>query len=331
MAWSGINDQYIAASSTGGAISIFSVQGQTRRQVWSSTEGSRAVNRLSWHCNDGNMLSSAHQDGSVKIWDHREKQDGGLVKSLHPRFDAARNIQFDPFHDHIVAGSFENGHVVLWDLRATEQPFYKLVAHVSSVQALAWSRSTEWLLASGGRDTLIKIWDLSSALGSSGGTNTTEVEIHAQPTKPIYTMTTVAPVGQVAWRNIAFDPFQLASAATGDRSNVSVWKPGYNGISACELRGHGSDPCNGFAWLDTPSVYFQDSDASASPSPSSSSLSGTNQHIISVGKDGLVAVQDLRNGYFPRQHIARNVTAISSRGHVAFQRSNLHKVLRNCL
>jgi hypothetical protein len=55
-----------------------------------------------------------------------------------------------------------------------------------------------------------------------------------------------------------------------------------------------------------------------------------NQHIVSVGKDGLVALQDIRNGYFPRQHISRNVAAISARGHVAFQLSNVHKV-RHCI
>ena len=50
------------------------------------------------------------------------------------------------------------------------------------------------------------------------------------------------------------------------------------------------------------------------------------QHIASISKDGIVMIQDVRNSYFPRQHISRNVTAISARGHVAYQRSNVLKV-----
>lgn len=47
------------------------------------------------------------------------------------------------------------------------------------------------------------------------------------------------------------------------------------------------------------------------------------QHVLSVGKNGTMLVQDVRNGYFPRQHISPCVTAISSQGHVAFQRGEV--------
>jgi hypothetical protein len=51
-----------------------------------------------------------------------------------------------------------------------------------------------------------------------------------------------------------------------------------------------------------------------------------NQHILSVGKDGKMLVQDLRNAYFPRRHISACVTAISSRGDVAYQRAKIERV-----
>jgi hypothetical protein len=49
------------------------------------------------------------------------------------------------------------------------------------------------------------------------------------------------------------------------------------------------------------------------------------QHILSSGKDGCLLVQDLRNGTFPRQHIARAVVSISSKGHVAYQRGEVSR------
>jgi hypothetical protein len=52
---------------------------------------------------------------------------------------------------------------------------------------------------------------------------------------------------------------------------------------------------------------------------------GVNQHVISIQKDGKILVQDLRNGYFPRQHMASSVIAISSQGHVAYQTGKIDR------
>lgn len=48
--------------------------------------------------------------------------------------------------------------------------------------------------------------------------------------------------------------------------------------------------------------------------------------MLSVGKDGKMLLQDLRNAYFPRQHIFTNVVALSSSGDVAFHRGNVNKL-----
>jgi hypothetical protein len=59
---------------------------------------------------------------------------------------------------------------------------------------------------------------------------------------------------------------------------------------------------------------------------SSSQFMGAFHHIISAGKDGKVLVQDVRNAYFPGDHMSSNVTAISALGHVAFHRSKISRV-----
>jgi hypothetical protein len=46
-----------------------------------------------------------------------------------------------------------------------------------------------------------------------------------------------------------------------------------------------------------------------------------------VQKDGVILIQDLRNGHFIRQHMPSSVTAISSQGHVAYQRGSIFRVL----
>lgn len=51
--------------------------------------------------------------------------------------------------------------------------------------------------------------------------------------------------------------------------------------------------------------------------------SGIFQHLLTIGKDGSLMVQDLRNAYFPGEHISRHVVAFSAMGHLAYQRGNI--------
>ena len=98
-------------------------------------------------------------------------------------------------------------------------------------------------------------------------------------------------------------------------------------IPLCVLRGHsgGGEACTAIAWIDTPRTAATDAAAatqhsSTSTSTGSSSSSsggglrglGLHQHVLSAGREGRVLVQDAREGYFPREHIARSIAVLSS-------------------
>lgn len=291
-------------------------------------------------------MASAHQDGLIKLWDCRQRQEGNLIKSYQPRADAGRDVQFDPFHDNIVAASFESGSLIMWDRRMADQSWLKISAHINSVQTLAWNPCKEWHLATGGRDMSVKVWDLN------GGTVTDNslAGLPAAPShlplalKAAWQLTTPAVVGRIAWRGITNHPDQIASISVTERSDVSLWKLGFNNIPACIVRGNVDNICVGFAWLDTPGLQVANTIVENPKSTQKkigkslgstigvrddvplASGCGLKQHIITVSKDGMVEIHDVRNGDFPRQRISRNVTAISPHGHVAFQRSNVIKV-----
>ena len=337
----------LAASATNGDVAVFSVDSQVQGKnshLWSSGESTRAVNRICWHYIEPRTIGSAHQDGLVKLWDCRQKTtSASQLKCYQPRADAARDITFDPFHEHIIAASFENGQVMIWDRRAGDIPWMKFSAHLSGAQSLSWSPSSPWTLATGGRDTTIKVWELmaSGHNNHSAGTLSPVEGIATSSHRPQFLINTPSIVSRISWRGTPHHGDQLASMSS-DRGDISVWKLGYNHIPACILRGHQEEPCVGFAWLDSP-VQHSVSAADWSPQDSHSAMIHSaddmefndgnhtphlNQHMVSAGKEGLVAIQDIRNGYFPRQHMSRNVAAISARGHIAFHLSNLHKVAK---
>jgi hypothetical protein len=213
------------------------------------------------------------------------------------------------------------------------------------------------------RDRTVKVWDFNNCSSGvcsgdseepSHNASIPAVAVNAISTganqKPAYVLHTPTAVGRISWR--PFDnsngraPRQQLQLATSspDRGEVSVWDVNMPNIPVCILRGHSGETCTGIAWLDTPAScpvtpsvggpdkskgtrgsFLRRKEATPVTPPVKSESTYLGVYLCS-GKDGQLLIQDLRNGIFPRQHIARSVTTISSRGHVAFQRGDVSRV-----
>lgn len=119
-------------------------------------------------------LASGSADGVVKVWDiqrgfitHVFKGHGGVVSAL------AFNYPFDPSSVHrvekmqLITASVDT-RIRIFDLSAAaaragapSKPEAVLEGHVSVPRALDVSSDGKWLL-SGGRDSVVLIWDISS-------------------------------------------------------------------------------------------------------------------------------------------------------------------------
>ena len=78
--------------------------------------------------------------------------------------------------------------------------------------------------------------------------------------------------------------------------------------------------------IDKQQQLLQHTDSSTTGTRQINPLTSLILGILSSGRDGKVLMQDLRYAFFPNHHISPSVTAISSKGHVAFQRGYVHKV-----
>lgn len=319
--WNQYDQEKIATSATNGMIAVFNINMNNRgggtgslnslRQEWDCGEISRAVNRISWHAYDKYHLLSAHQDGQIKLWDTM-RQKNSCIKVVSGYSDACRDAKFDPFHPNLFAAIYESGILMIWDRRNPDHVLSRISAHAESGLTLEWSPNAQGLLASGSRDKTVKIWDINGLDENAEG----ERPLSTNAARPIHVIHTPAPLESIAWRPSGSDSthskrlFQIATTSSNEsgRGDINVWDATNPNIPACVLRGH-SDGCTGFQWLDTP--------------PLGSNLY---QHIISVGKDNNILVQDVRNGYFPSQHISGHVVAVSAMGYAAFQRGNVYRV-----
>ena len=171
VAWSLYHPERLAASATNGSVVVFNVDytnsGSTNKssRTWESVdEASRAVHKVSWHPSEHNILASACQDGTVKIFDIRQEATTSTTQILSSRADATRDVQFDPYHSYIVAAVFENGSLCIWDRRKNQNQknpsddkdkghtaMFKIAAHTNSTLAIAFCPTKEWVLATGSR------------------------------------------------------------------------------------------------------------------------------------------------------------------------------------
>ena len=319
VSWTSLEEnELLAVSATNGAITVFSVEGGQKKALkhWETTEISRAVNRIDWHPIDRGILAAACQDGAVRTYDCREKSKAAQT-IYSTRADAARDVKFDKFHEHVFSVISENGTLSVWDMRKSDTAKIKIAsAHTSCGLSIAWHPFREWVVATGSRDKTCKIWDLNTVYGD---------ETVSIP-KPTNVLHTAGAVAKIAWRPCLPYQNQLATTSSADR-DVSVWDLDQPNVPICILRGH-EDAVTDFVWLDTPSLSFPST--AVSSSKSNKIVKGGEwgfysvyQHILTASKDSRVLVQDLRGGFFPRQHMASSVTAISSKGHVAFQRGDI--------
>jgi WD40 repeat protein/DNA-binding SARP family transcriptional activator len=116
---------------------------------------------------DGGMLASGGADNVVHIWD---TQSGHALDSLKAQVDMVHSVRFDPTGN-LLASSGADGLVWLWQLNPSVefpsangrrgQAVKVLQGHGGDIRSVAFHPNGR-LLASGGGDSLIQLWDVES-------------------------------------------------------------------------------------------------------------------------------------------------------------------------
>ncbi|KAF2091209.1 WD40 repeat-like protein, partial [Saccharata proteae CBS 121410] len=167
--------------------------------IWSADTGN--VNSL-FDCNDDTYITSVKwsgdgayvacglDNGEVQIWD---VEDGTKLRSMHGH---QQRVGVMGWNKHILSTGDRSGLIFNHDVRIAEHKVAELAGHTHEVCGLEW-RSDGAMLASGGNDNLVNIWDAR---------NLTE----AKHTKTNH---------HAAVKALAWCPWQLNLLATGGGSN----------------------------------------------------------------------------------------------------------------
>ncbi|KNE56400.1 hypothetical protein AMAG_02209 [Allomyces macrogynus ATCC 38327] len=225
----------VATAATNGAIVIWDLNKPGQKMERVINEHTRAVNRIVFHPTDPIKLLSASQDGSMKLWDLRAR--AAAVLSFESKAESVRDVQFSPTGPTEFSAAFESGQIQKWDLRNPKNYERRISGHNGMILGIDYHPNGR-LFATGGRDKMIKIWDLK-----------------ADARKPKYSIQTIASVGRIAWRP-SFDrsTMEIASSSMLTDFRVQVFSLARTHVPKFWFENH-TNVVTGMEWVDADTLW----------------------------------------------------------------------------
>jgi WD40 repeat protein len=110
---------------------------------------------------DGDLVVTAHSDGSMYLWDTQHGQSEALGGD---HSEAVGNVAFYPDGRRVVATSLF-GDTATWDLRERKKLSKQSNMHMQSIHSLAFSPDGRRLITGGSAGESVKLWDVSTGRG----------------------------------------------------------------------------------------------------------------------------------------------------------------------
>lgn len=119
---------------------------------------------LAWNPQKTGHLLSASDDCTICLWDinERTQANGKLQAMTIFRFhtDVVEDVTWHTMHDTLFASVSDDHMLCLWDTRSKEvKPSQSVAASDKEVNCVQYSPFSEFILATGGADRAVKLWD----------------------------------------------------------------------------------------------------------------------------------------------------------------------------
>ncbi|XP_007903057.1 GATOR complex protein WDR24 isoform X2 [Callorhinchus milii] len=232
--WHQVEENLLATAATNGAVVTWNLGKPSRnKQDQLFTEHKRTVNKVCFHPTEGYMLLSGSQDGYMKCFDLRKRES---VSTFSGQSESVRDVQFSIRDYFTFAASFENGNVQIWDIRRPDRYERMFTAHNGPVFCCDWHPDDRGWLATGGRDKMVKVWDMTTTRA-----------------KEIYCVQTIASVARVKWRPEM--KYHLATCSMMVDHNIYVWDVRRPYIPFAMFEEH-KDVTTGIVWRHIHEPYY---------------------------------------------------------------------------
>ncbi|XP_078388148.1 GATOR2 complex protein WDR24-like [Cetorhinus maximus] len=234
VAWHQMEENLLATAATNGAVVTWNLGKQSRnKQDQLYMEHKRTVNKVCFHPVELYILLSGSQDGSMKCFDLRRKES---ICTFSGQSESVRNVHFSARDFFTFAATFENGNVQLWDMRRPDRCERMFTAHNGPVFSCDWHPDDRGCLVTGGRDKMVKVWDLTG-----------------YKAREMYCVQTIASVAHVLWRPDR--KYHIATCSMMVDHNIYVWDVRRPYVPFAMFEEH-KDVTTGIAWRNAHEPHF---------------------------------------------------------------------------
>ncbi|XP_059809700.1 GATOR complex protein WDR24-like isoform X1 [Hypanus sabinus] len=234
VAWHQMDENLLATAATNGAVVTWNLGRPSRnKQDQLFMEHKRTVNKVCFHPLELNILLSGSQDGSMKCFDLRRKES---ICTFSGQSESVRDVHFSARDFFTFAATFENGNVQLWDMRRPDRCERMFTAHNGPVFSCDWHPDDRGCLVTGGRDKMVKVWDLTG-----------------YKARESYCVQTIASVARVLWRPER--RYHIATCSMMVDHNIYVWDVRRPYVPFAMFEEH-KDVTTGIAWRHAHDPHF---------------------------------------------------------------------------
>uniref|UniRef100_A0A1B6H2A8 Glutamate-rich WD repeat-containing protein 1 n=1 Tax=Cuerna arida TaxID=1464854 RepID=A0A1B6H2A8_9HEMI len=121
-----------------------------------------SVEDINWSPNEPHVMASCSVDKTIRIWDTREPGTKACKLTVEAHTSDVNVISWNSREPLIVSGG-DDGYIHVWDLRnfQTGGAVATLKHHTAAITTVEWQPCESSVLAAGGEDDQISLWDLA--------------------------------------------------------------------------------------------------------------------------------------------------------------------------
>lgn len=226
IAWHPKYDSWILSAAKNGVIVMWNIDKPNYNKLDRLFKGhTQVVNRVRWVPTDNCLFISAGQDGIINQWDVRLEEPSITISS---KLEGARDAKLSPFDPNLLAASFDNGSVLLWDFRRPDELLTRISAHKRNTLCVEWHPQWENTLATCGGDKCIKVWNVKN------------------PANYLHKIQAPENVARVRW--VPDYANMIASCSSSHDNSLLIWHLNQTFLPHYEFKGH-TDLVTDFLWI----------------------------------------------------------------------------------
>ncbi len=135
---------------------------------------------LDWSPCVAGRLASGDCKSRIFLWEPNQSK-WSISGPLKGHADSVEDLQWAPGEPTVFASASVDKTVRIWDTRAPDAAQIVFQAHDADVNVISWNRDTQYMLASGGDDGHLRVWDLRNLQPAAGAQPVANFTLHRGP------------------------------------------------------------------------------------------------------------------------------------------------------